>query len=85
MWNILGVALEDRPDSIEPDVQHSVEPGILAIPEKHANFRDLFSRDVRRRTIIAVFLMGFLQLCGIDAVLYVSLDSECTTVDIVQY
>ena len=32
----------------------------------------MFSRDVRERTTLAVFLMGFLQLRGIDAVLYVS-------------
>ncbi|KAI0401973.1 general substrate transporter [Xylaria palmicola] len=38
--------------------------------KKHATFRDLWSPDVRKRTFLSVFLMGFLQLCGIDAVLY---------------
>ncbi|RYP74927.1 hypothetical protein DL771_002711 [Monosporascus sp. 5C6A] len=33
-------------------------------------FIDLWARDVRSRTFLAVFLLGFLQLCGIDAVLF---------------
>jgi MFS family permease len=31
---------------------------------------DIFSKDVRARTALAVFLMGFQQLSGIDGVLY---------------
>jgi DNA-directed RNA polymerase III subunit RPC2 len=33
---------------------------------------DIFSKDVRSRTALAVFLMGMQQLSGIDGVLYVS-------------
>ena len=36
-------------------------------------FFDIFSRDVRTRTGLAVFMMGMQQLSGIDGVLYVSL------------
>jgi MFS family permease len=81
-WDLLGVKHEDRRD-LENEIQNSTaiandgsmsieSPGHLESREKHANFLDLFSRDVRERTFLAVFLMGFLQLCGIDAVLYVS-------------
>ena len=38
---------------------------------KH-KFLDVFSRDVRSRTLLAVFLLGMQQLSGIDGVLYVS-------------
>jgi hypothetical protein len=37
-----------------------------------ANFWTLFSKDVRGRTALAVFMMGMQQLSGIDGVLYVS-------------
>ena len=47
---------------------HAVETKSLT----ECKFVDLFKKDVRGRTIHAVFLMGFLQLSGIDAVLYVS-------------
>ncbi|KAL2821747.1 hypothetical protein BDW59DRAFT_174098 [Aspergillus cavernicola] len=38
-------------------------------PVKHKLF-DIFSKDVRARTALAVFLMGMQQLSGIDGVLY---------------
>lgn len=37
-----------------------------------ANIWDLFSRDTRTRTALALFMMGMQQLSGIDGVLYVS-------------
>lgn len=37
------------------------------------SFLDVFKRDVRTRTGLAVFLMGMQQLSGIDGVLYVYL------------
>lgn len=40
-------------------------------PMKHKLF-DIFSKDVRSRTALAVFLMAMQQLSGIDGVLYVS-------------
>jgi Sugar (and other) transporter len=82
-WDLLGVKHEDR-RSLENEIQNDGAvnndgpttanelPQRLAGRERHASFLDLFSHDVRKRTILAVFMMGFLQLCGIDAVLYVS-------------
>lgn len=42
-----------------------------ASKDKHSFF-DVFARDVRSRTALAVFLLGMQQLSGIDGVLYVS-------------
>ena len=41
-------------------------------PVTKSGFFDVFSRDVRTRTGLAVFMMGMQQLSGIDGVLYVS-------------
>ena len=40
--------------------------------KQKSSFFDLFSKDVRMRTTLAVFMMGMQQLSGIDGVLYVS-------------
>lgn len=40
------------------------------------SFLDVFRKDVRTRTGLAVFLMGMQQLSGIDGVLYVYLTSS---------
>lgn len=77
VWDALGVKHEDREGdnpSISDDngtavVQQSSPPSQGA--KQHTNFRSLWARDVRKQTFLAVFLLGFLQLCGIDAVLYV--------------
>jgi hypothetical protein len=64
-WDFLGVKYEDRRD-LENEIQNSAaiandgsisieSPGHLASREKHANFLDLFSRDVRERTFLVVF------------------------------
>jgi Sugar (and other) transporter len=78
-WEKLGVRLEDR-QSMEEDLEgaiYSSDAGSAAPPlhekQKDARFLDLFAKEVRGRTMLAVFLMGFLQLSGIDAVLYVRL------------
>ena len=39
---------------------------------------DIFSKDVRGRTALAVFLMGMQQMSGIDGVLYVCLSNFST-------
>lgn len=80
-WETLGVNLQDRQvieAELEDGVSHSSSSAKPALSdmtaEKHvkeASFFDLFKKDVRGRTFLAVFLMGFLQLSGIDAVLYV--------------
>ncbi|KAF2722933.1 general substrate transporter [Polychaeton citri CBS 116435] len=79
VWDRLGVsrserALEDVDDASVPaaglSVPSEMGTGAAIASTKPANFRDLWTKDVRRRTTLAIFLMGFLQLCGIDAVLY---------------
>ena len=42
-------------------------------PPVKNNFLDVFKKEVRTRTGLAVFLMGMQQLSGIDGVLYVYL------------
>lgn len=78
VWDELGVKREDR--EVNGDLSSSNEDGIMAVEEsspqdrrarRHTSFRGLWARDVRKQTFLAVFLLGFLQLCGIDAVLYV--------------
>lgn len=88
-WDMLGVGLAEREKveieearefqgqtrTHEAELQNE-ERTVVHDPSKkstrHALF-DLFSRDVRTRTALAVFLMGMQQLSGIDGVLYVSL------------
>lgn len=78
VWDALGVKREDRevPEEIILDINEALAMNIedsvqLARNEKTVSFMDLWARDVRKRTFLAIFLLGFLQLCGIDAVLYV--------------
>ncbi|KAH8589615.1 general substrate transporter [Bisporella sp. PMI_857] len=82
-WETLGVKMEDR-QSIEESLEEGVidnnedastasgSPARVFEKEKQeeSDFFDLFKKDVRGRTMLAVFLMGFLQLSGIDGVLY---------------
>ncbi|KAI9654824.1 MAG: hypothetical protein M1821_005818 [Bathelium mastoideum] len=83
-WEKLGVAMKDRASIEEEDVEEAAiekkdsSSDTSATPtgkkkaarQEEAGFFELFSEDVRGRTFLAVFLMGFLQLSGIDAVLY---------------
>ncbi len=77
-WDILGVGHAEREKA---EVQSSVEGTINQVhstristdsPAAKSGFLDVFSRDVRMRTGLAVFMMGMQQLSGIDGVLYVS-------------
>ena len=84
VWETLGVKMEDR-QRIEEDLEErmvdtndagsttspSQVQGLEKEKQEEGGFFDLFKKDVRNRTMLAVFLMGFLQLSGIDAVLYV--------------
>lgn len=65
---------EDREGLEDSEHQDELTPlsPDRARQEKHAGSGDLWPQNVRRRTFLAIFLMGFLQLCGIDAVLFVS-------------
>ncbi|KAF9883406.1 hypothetical protein FE257_003489 [Aspergillus nanangensis] len=82
-WETLGVSPEDRQiieDNLEEGSRVHASDGESMTSqsptretekkEEEAGFFDLFKSDVRGRTTLAVFLMGFLQLSGIDAVLY---------------
>lgn len=72
-WDDLGVShaerkkveLQETTREIDPEVEDSREP-------KMHKLLDIFSRDVRSRTALAVFMMAMQQLSGIDGVLYVS-------------
>ncbi|KAJ5773028.1 hypothetical protein N7457_007924 [Penicillium paradoxum] len=76
VWDELEVKQEDR--EVDSGTSTSEDPIATALQsnspgqegKKPVNFRSLWTRDVRKQTFLAVFLMGFLQLCGIDAVLY---------------
>ncbi|PWY93543.1 general substrate transporter [Aspergillus sclerotioniger CBS 115572] len=80
-WEALGVKVEDRP-GIEEVLEGVANSGdgspsslsptraVIEQPKTEGSLFDLFKRDVRGRTMLAIFLMGFLQLSGIDAVLY---------------
>jgi MFS family permease len=78
VWDILEVKQEDR-EADEGASTSEERPMTLPLQsnppgegmQQNVNFRSLWTRDVRKQTFLAVFLMGFLQLCGIDAVLYV--------------
>ena len=87
VWDVLGVQHADRLDSgsdTGDDTLSEVSPEHQddRKSDSNANFRELFAHDVRKRTILAIFLMGFLQLSGIDAVLYVGNPLPLTVADI---
>lgn len=62
VWDKLGVTSADR---------EKVELQVQTREKKVAKLLDIFSKDVRGRTALAVFLMGMQQMSGIDGVLYV--------------
>ena len=78
-WDILGVGHAERekagiqsgPEGIANQVHSSTVSGDSSATK--SGFLDVFSQDVRMRTVLAVFMMGVQQLNGIDGVLYVSL------------
>lgn len=75
-WDKLGVTPEER-EKVEVTVQinelESESPGTASKGKNTIQkLLDVFSKDVRGRTVLAVFLMGMQQMSGIDGVLYVS-------------
>jgi MFS family permease len=86
VWDALEVKQEDREvgDGVLTSADDPMRTMAQSNPpreerQNHVNFRRLWSRDVRKQTFLAVFLLGFLQLCGIDAVLYVRCSISFTT------
>jgi hypothetical protein len=49
-------------------VQHENTDAVSTID----GFLMIFKRNYRARTVLALFILGMVQLCGIDGVLYVS-------------
>lgn len=69
-WKKLGVSYTEHE---KVDLQSENQAG--DVPAKQTTMEkllDIFSKDVRSRTILAVFMMAAQQLSGIDGVLYVS-------------
>lgn len=68
-WEHLGINDAEREKvELEPEEKDHT------LPKQGAKEKllDIFSKDVRSRTILAVFFMAMQQLAGIDGVLYVS-------------
>lgn len=87
VWDALEVKQEDRGvgdgalNTAESPIRTTAQPNLPREEKKsHVNFRSLWTQDVRKQTFLAVFLLGFLQLCGIDAVLYVKCSGPLTTI-----
>ncbi|KAJ5693457.1 hypothetical protein N7462_002880 [Penicillium macrosclerotiorum] len=85
MWHRLGVSQAEREKAEqEPEIPEEVPAPVVVASSKESKVTavecskqkirrkllDVFSRDVRSRTLLAVFLMGMQQLSGIDGVLY---------------
>lgn len=72
-WDVLGVGHAEREKA---EIESGAEGHGITVsadgPATKSGFLDVFSRDVRTRTGLAVFMMGMQQLSGIDGVLYVS-------------
>ena len=90
-WDKLGVGHAEREKAEiqqSTELRSSSEPtkvinqqAITAAPYNEGrpvkdSFLDVFKKDVRARTGLAVFLMGMQQLSGIDGVLYVYLTTS---------
>lgn len=85
-WDVLGVGHAEREKAETQQIEElrgielnstnpnsgNIDDVSLRGTQTQAGFFDLFSKDVRTRTILAIFMMGMQQLSGIDGVLYVS-------------
>lgn len=77
-WDVLGVGNVEREKAENEsgaEAPASQVPSTTVSTDSSATksgFLDVFSRDVRARTGLAIFMMGMQQLSGIDGVLYVS-------------
>lgn len=71
-WEKLGVSRVEREKvELESEVPELSTPGRKAKPSIMNKLLDIFSKDVRARTALVVFMMAMQQLSGIDGVLYV--------------
>ena len=85
-WEALGVGHAEREKAESQSGAEATASQDYSIrassdsPATKSGFLDIFSRDVRTRTGLAVFMMGMQQLSGIDGVLYVSFPRSTTLV-----
>lgn len=56
---------------VEKDILRPAESAQPSPPDARA-FLQIFQRQYRFRTLLGLFVLGMVQLCGIDGVLYVS-------------
>ncbi|CAG8112611.1 unnamed protein product [Penicillium olsonii] len=71
-WVKLGVRPEER-EKVHANVEVTELDSEVSEDEKKSTTKkllEIFEKDVRGRTLLAVFLMGMQQLSGIDGVLY---------------
>lgn len=73
VWDMLGVSHAER-EKVELQVAVEEVPAERDESDDNKTHKlfEIFQKDVRGRTALAVFLMGVQQLSGIDGVLYVS-------------
>ena len=71
-WDVLGVGHAEREKAEEIEQAAIFAEARNPSPTEKHSFLDVFARDVWSRTLMAIFLLGMQQLCGIDGVLYVS-------------
>lgn len=72
-WDDLGVSHAEREKAeLEVTTREAEAPIEDDQGERLHKLLDIFSKDVRSRTTLAVFMMAMQQLSGIDGVLYVS-------------
>lgn len=71
-WDRLGVGRAEREKvELESEMPDPSTPAPKVKPSIMNKLLDIFSKDVRARTALVVFMMGMQQLSGIDGVLYV--------------
>lgn len=65
--------LDLNPEEIDHDHRQSSENDAASTLQ---SLKSMFCKKYRSRTFLALFILGMVQLCGIDGVLYVSIPSE---------
>ncbi|KAI0034891.1 general substrate transporter [Vararia minispora EC-137] len=70
-WERLGYTAAEVEKELEVQQREEREEAAAAAEQRGGStLRMLFAHDVRRRTLLGVFLMAMQQACGIDGVLY---------------
>ena len=69
MWNLERLNIPQA--EAEKDILRPVEGALVEVPMWRA-VAQIFQRKYRMRTTLGLFVLGMVQLSGIDGVLYVS-------------